>query len=159
MKTIRAALFAIVMLVAAFSASAYHYDYYAPYGASSSYERSHTSESVTSHESEYQSSSSSYGYPYSRHYHNTNSYNYGRSRDFSFSRTEDYERSTSNANYGSYARGYGAYAYPYVDVGTSYGRDYRPYHDYYEISQTSPYYNPARYSRVGAYSGYLPYGY
>jgi hypothetical protein len=161
MNAFRLVALALLLALAAASVSAYHY---APYGGSSySYERSHTSESVTSRESEYQSSSSgSCGW---RYCHSTGSYDYGRSREFSFSRSSDYERETASNNYGympygSYSRGYSNYEYPYYDVGTSYGTDYRPFSEYYHLGFTSPYYDPYRYSRVGAYaSNYRPYGY
>lgn len=153
---------AVLFVLAAFPAAAAH-DLYAPYGDyGHSYERSRTSESVTAHESEHHSSSSDYGGR--RYYHSTDRYDYGRSRDFSFSRTSEYEREGHHANYGYpygyYGRGGSRYSYPYYDVGTSYGRDYRPFSDYYSMSFNSPYYDPYQYSRVGAYeSRYLPYGY
>ncbi len=155
MKAIRLSALAILMVLAAFNAAAYHAVPYGDYGHE--YTRSRTSEQVSMHESEHESSWSDYGG--SRYYHNTDRYDYGRSRDFSFSRTSEYENERNYGNYGRYARDFIDYEYPYVDVGMNYGRDYRPYHDYYEMSFTSPYYNP-RYSRVGAYaSRYLPYGY
>jgi hypothetical protein len=158
---IRALGILALLVLAATSVTAYHYDY-APYGGfSTDYAHSRSSESVTSHESEYQSSS--YGGCGWRYCHSRDSYNYGRSRDFSFSRTTDYEHASTSSNFGypaySYGRDYGSYQYPYYSPGTDYPRDYRPYHNYYEMSFTSPYYNPYRYSRVGAYSGYRPYGY
>lgn len=159
MKALRLFTLAIVMILAAFNAAASHGSYlpYGDYGHE--YTRSRTSESMTSHESSW----SDYGG--SRYYHNTDHYDYGRSRDFTFSRTSDYENERHYSNAGGYPSGAYArdsidYTYPYDDAGTNYGRDYRPYHDYYEMSFTSPYYNPSRYSRVGAYtSRYLPYGY
>ena len=130
----------------------------------SEYTRSSSTEQVSVSESEYhRSTNNACGYGYC---HSTGSYDYGRSRDFSFSRSENYENSRSyvNSNYGGYPTGYATYGnsryqYPYYDVGTSYGRDYRPFSEYYTQSRNSPYYNPYQYSRVGAYSGYRPYGY
>ncbi len=153
-----------VMLLAASFVAADHYSYsYPPYGDyGSEYSRSRSTESVTIRESESHHERSTGG----RYYHATDDqYDYGRSRDFSFSRTyeDEHESHYSNAGYAPYgysSRGQATYSYPYDDVGTSYGRDYRPFSDYYEMSVTSPYYNPARYSRVGNYaSRYLPYGY
>ncbi len=163
MNAFRLSMLAVVAVLLAFPVAASH-GYVMPYGGfGSEYERSRTSESVTVHESESYSSSSDYG-GY-RNYHSSDNYDYGRSRDFSFSRTEDYERESSYGShgyrpYGDYVRGYSSYSYPYYDVGTSYGVDYRPFSDYYSMSRNSPYYDPYRYSRVGAYeSRYLPYGY
>lgn len=154
----------IVLVLAALPVAAYHDGYsYAPYGDyTQEYERSRTSESVSSRESESESSSSSYGGR--RYYSSADNYNYGRSRDFSFSRTSDYERESTSTNYGypygQYARGSSRYDYPSYDVNTGDYRDYRPFSDSYAMGFTSPYYDPYRYSRVGAYaSRYRPYGY
>lgn len=154
---------ALAFVLAAVPAAAYH-GYVAPYGgASYSYVRTHSTESVTSRESEYHRSYDDYGGW--RYRHSRGSYDYGRSRDFTFSRSFDYVREQSSSNYGYapygyYDRGSSAYVYPYDDFVTSYGRDYRPFSEYYHLSFTSPYYDPYRYSRVGAYaSRYMPYGY
>ncbi len=163
MNAFRLFALTLVMILTSFNAAASHGSYL-PYGdAGHEYTRSRTSESVTSHESEHESSWNDYGG--NRQYHNTDHYDYGRSRDFTFSRTSDYESERHYSNAGSYSSGYASrdsvdYTYPYYDVNAGDYRDYRPYHDYYEMSFTSPYYNPYQYSRVGAYaSRYLPYGY
>jgi len=162
MKALRLLALVFVAILASYTAAAYHYDYYPSYGTyDNEYTRSRSSESVSSRESEWHRSS--YGGCGWSYCHSRDTYDYGRNREFSFSRTTDYEneRHSSSAGYPQYGygRGYSTYSYPYSDVGTSYGRDYRPYHDDYEMSFTSPYYNPYQYSRVGAYSGYRPYGY
>ena len=152
---------ALVTVLAAFPAAAY-----APYG-SNSYDYSHSfdTQSVVSHESEFEHSSNDYG----GYFHNTNQYDYGRSRTFEFSRTSETEtehRSSSfdtgyNYPYSNdyYGRDYSTYSYPYYDANTNGYRDYRPYHDYYGMSFTSPYYQDS--PRVNGYlnSRYLPYGY
>lgn len=157
-------LFALILgfVLALTPVAAYHYDSYQPYGSySQDYTRSYTTESVTSQESEYHRSSSGCGY---RYCHSTGNYDYGRSRSFSFSRTNDYEHSSTNygyrgAPYSNYGRSYSSYNYPYYNVNSGDYEDYRPFSDSYHLSHTSPYYNPYRYSSVGAYSGYRPYGY
>ena len=157
MNKLRFVALVLALILASVSATAYHYTQY----GSNTYEseRSYSTESVNSYESEYHRSTSGCGY---RYCHSIGSYDYGRTRSFSFSRTESYEseRSTSNYNYPSYYGNYGYYDYnyPYYDVGTYYGSDYRPYDDYYSI-RYSPY-HANQYSRVGAYaSRYNPYGY
>jgi hypothetical protein len=149
---------AIIAILASFSAAAY-----VPYGgASYDYSHSFDSQSVTSHESEFQHSDSGYGSPYQ---HDSMNYDYGRSRTFSFSSTSETETVHQSNNYGyndyapyspgSYSRDFSSYSYP------SNGYDYRPFHDYYSMSFTSPYYDPARSTRVSGYAhnNYLPYGY
>ncbi len=170
MKTANISALFVALVLSAFSVSAHVYvdDYYDYHGRtyydgySSDYSRSSSSESVSVRESEYEHSSQNYGGWRSSRV--SDHYDYGRSREFAFSRSSKYESSTRNYDSGHpaghYKYGYLDYYYPYYDVGTYYGYDYRPYSDDYELGFTSPYYNPYRYSRVGAYaSRYLPYGY
>ncbi|MEM2915878.1 MAG: hypothetical protein QXT19_00760 [Candidatus Woesearchaeota archaeon] len=170
MKTTTLGAFIAALILASFSVSAHlyvldYYDYYGrPYydGYTSDYFRSSSSESVSIRESEYEHSLQNYGSW--RGSRVSDHYDYGRSREFAFSRSSEYESSTRTYDGGypvwRYSYGYTDYSYPYYDVGTYYGYDYRPYSDDYELSYTSPYYNPYRYSRVGKYaSRYRPYGY
>lgn len=160
MNTRFSVMLAFMVVLAAFPAAAY----YVPYG-SNSYDYSHSfdTQSVVSHESEFEHSDNSYG----GFTHNTNQYDYGRSRTFEFSRTSESESEHRSSSYDTGAR----YGYPYYNdyytrdsSGMSYPfndgyRDYRPYHDYYGMSFTSPYYDSS--PRVSSYvkQYYTPYGY
>lgn len=161
MKALRLLNALVLIILSSFTVFAYGYAYF-PYGDyTQDYSHSYTTEQVSVRESERESSSNNYA---GRYYQSTDNYDYGRSRDFAFSRTSDYEstnRAVNAADYPArlYARDYSTYSYPYYDAGTEYGRNYRPYYDSYETRITSPYENPYRYSRTGAYMKYLPYGY
>jgi len=169
MKAKRIAAVIVALILASFGVSAhfYAYDYYdvPRYGStvSSDYSYSRNSESVSVRESESEHSSSS-GRAGSYRYA-TDHYDYGRSREYEFSRESVTESASTSRYYGHgypFSRYYYDgidYRYPYYDVGTNYGYDYRPFSDYYEYGPTSPYYDPYRYSRRAYSSRYLPYGY
>ena len=164
MNTRFSMILAIVAVLVAFPAAAY----YIPYGSNSyDYSHSYDTQSVVSHESEFEHSDNAYG----GFYHNTNQYDYGRSRTFEFSRTAESETEHRSSSYDTGARygypyyngydgrDYSTYSYPYYDVNSGDYRDYRPYHDYYGMSFTSPNYDSS--PRVSSYLKhyYTPYGY
>lgn len=169
MKTSSIIAVVVALVLASFSVSAhfYAYDYYdVPlYGDtfSSDYSYSRNSESVriSESESEHSSSSGRSG----RYRYSTDHYDYGRSRTYEFARkseSESMSRSYDSGHRQPYVRYYYDgiyYRYPYYDVGTNYGYDYRPFSDYYSYGYTSPYYDSYKYSRVRRYSSYVPYGY